>query len=351
MSKIPAFTAIRIIPREDDFLDRKVGSRGEVFFNRDTNSLQLYDGINRGGIALAKADLSNITDADFLAKAVASGVGTGGGGNVTVSVSDTVPASPTNGNLWLNTNNGILYVYINDGNSQQWVQPAVPIPNLDNYALEDSLATVATSGSYNDLLNLPNLANYALVSSLSVVATSGDYDDLTNKPSIPTSLTDLGITDGSVGNVLTTDGAGNFTFLPPTGGNIADFIFVGSNIDTDDSSGISITQSVTLQSDLIVENETTIRNSLTVQKNIVVQDILLQGEFSSQGSGIPELSSDNEILLTAGTRVELTNSPLKMCSFSTTARNNLIAENGDIIYNTTTNKFQGYANNTWVDLH
>ena len=350
MSKIPVFTAVRIIPREDDFLDRKIGSRGEIFYNRENNSLQLYDGITQGGIALAKADLSNISDADFLSKAVSSGVGTGGG-NVTVSVDDSVPSSPTNGNLWLNTNNGILYVYIDDGDSQQWIQPSFAIPSLENYALISSLSTVATSGNYNDLSNLPNLANYALAASLSVVATSGDYDDLSNRPNIPTSLTDLGIVDGAVGSVLTTDGAGNFTFQPPTGGNIADFIFVGSNIDTDDSSSISITPAVNFQSDILVENEVTIRNSLTVQKNIVVTDILLQGEFSSQGSGIPELSSDNEILLTAGTRVKLTSSPIKMCSFTTTARNNLIAENGDVIYNTTTNKFQGYANNTWVDLH
>lgn len=38
-----------------------------------------------------------------------------------------------------------------------------------------NLATVATSGSYNDLTNTPNLAT---------VATSGDYDDLTNKPNL-----------------------------------------------------------------------------------------------------------------------------------------------------------------------
>jgi hypothetical protein len=351
MSKIPVFTAVRIIPREDDFLDRKVGSRGEIFYNRDTNSLQLYDGINKGGIALAKSDLSNISNSDFLNKATAAGVGIGGGGNVTVSISDSVPTSPSNGNLWLNTNNGILYVYVNDGDSQQWIQPASPIPNLENYALLSSLSAVATSGSYDDLSNKPNLENYALLSSLSAVATSGSYDELSNKPSIPTALTDLGITDGTLGQILTTDGSGNFTFQDPTGGNIADFIFVGSNIDTDDSSGISITPTLTLESDLIVENETVIRNSLTVQKNIVAVDFLLQGEFSSQGSGVPELSSDNEILLTAGTRVELTNSPIKMCSFTTAGRDNLIPENGDVIYNTTTNKFQGYANSTWVDLH
>lgn len=48
-------------------------------------------------------------------------------------------------------------------------------PDLSIYAQSSNLATVATSGSYNDLTNTPNLAT---------VATSGDYDDLTNKPNL-----------------------------------------------------------------------------------------------------------------------------------------------------------------------
>ena len=40
-----------------------------------------------------------------------------------------------------------------------------------------TLATVATTGAYSDLSGTPTLAT---------VATSGDYDDLTNKPTIPT---------------------------------------------------------------------------------------------------------------------------------------------------------------------
>jgi hypothetical protein len=43
------------------------------------------------------------------------------GGGVTTS--STAPSSPSAGSLWFNTENGNLYIYYNDGNSQQWVAP------------------------------------------------------------------------------------------------------------------------------------------------------------------------------------------------------------------------------------
>ena len=52
MSKIPVYTAIRLIPREQDYLNRKSGSRGEVFFDNETNTLRLYDGTVTGGTSL-----------------------------------------------------------------------------------------------------------------------------------------------------------------------------------------------------------------------------------------------------------------------------------------------------------
>lgn len=48
--------------------------------------------------------------------------------------------------------------------------------------------------------------------------------------------------------------------------------------------------------------------------------------------------------------VWVVNGPLKMASFTTSARDALTAENGDIIYNSSTNKFQGYENGAWVNL-
>jgi hypothetical protein len=55
----PVFDSIRIIPKEDAFLDRKLGSRGEVFFDQEKGTLRLYNG-TVGGITLLRDDLSNI---------------------------------------------------------------------------------------------------------------------------------------------------------------------------------------------------------------------------------------------------------------------------------------------------
>ena len=46
------------------------------------------------------------------------------------------------------------------------------------------------------------------------------YTSLTGAPTIPSALTDLGISDGSTGQVLSTDGGGNFTFVNQTGGGL-----------------------------------------------------------------------------------------------------------------------------------
>ena len=63
------------------------------------------------------------------------------------------------------------------------------------------LASVATSGSYNDLTNLPTIptkvsdltndSGFLTENDVAPVATSGDYSDLSNLPTIPTSTSEL----------------------------------------------------------------------------------------------------------------------------------------------------------------
>jgi hypothetical protein len=46
----------------------------------------------------------------------------GGGGGTTFTYSSTAPGSPSAGDEWLDSTSGILYTYVNDGNSSAWVE-------------------------------------------------------------------------------------------------------------------------------------------------------------------------------------------------------------------------------------
>ena len=188
--------------------------------------------------------------------------------------------------------------------------------------------------NYSDLTGAPTLAT---------VATSGAYSDLTGTPTIPAAITDLGISDGTVGQVLTTNGAGGFTFQDP-GDTIGNFTLSASNIDTDDSSAISITPAVTMQSDLTVENDLVVNNDVTINGTLSLST------FSSTATGVPTLSSDSVIVLDAQDEIQAT-APFRLVNLTSAERDNLTASTGMMIYNTTTDKAQVYAGSAWVDLH
>ena len=136
---------------------------------------------------------------------VAQTGGSGGGATTLGGLTDVSSTSPTNGQVlkWNSTNS-------------EW-EPAVDATTGvggSSYATEAYVDQKLIergdhfSGDYNDLTNLP-------------VLFSGSYNDLTNKPTtaagygitdIPDSLLDLSIADGNAGQVLTTDGSGNFSF-------------------------------------------------------------------------------------------------------------------------------------------
>ena len=80
--------------------------------------------------------------------------------------------------------------------SENPVQNKVITVELNKKANTEDLATVATSGNYNDLSSKPTIptktsdltndSNFVESTDLASVATSGSYNDLSNKPTIPT---------------------------------------------------------------------------------------------------------------------------------------------------------------------
>ena len=73
-----------------------------------------------------------------------------------------------------------------------------------------------------------SLAAKANTADLATVATSGAYSDLTGTPTVPTTLTDLSITDGTAGQVLSADGDGTYTFIDAASGGGGSFEAVAS---------------------------------------------------------------------------------------------------------------------------
>jgi hypothetical protein len=72
--------------------------------------------------------------------------------------------------------------------------------------------------------------------------------------------------------------------------------------------------------------------------------------FISTGGGAPTLESETVINLQAVERVQITTSPFRLAQLTTTERNLISPVAGDLIYNTTDNRFQGYQNGGWINL-
>ena len=84
-------------------------------------------------------------------------------------------------------------------------------------------------------------------------------------------------------------------------------------------------------------------------------DVVTAGSFATTAAGTPTLSSNTgvEISATNGSITATTITGGMVLPRITTTQRGTIATNVDgmVIYNTSTNKYQGRANGAWVDLH
>lgn len=111
-----------------------------------------------------------------------------------------------------------------DSSSSSWINQT---------ALEVGFAAIATSGAYSDLSGTPTIPS--------------DLSDLTDTTSIiPSDLTDLGIIDGSANQVLTTDGAGNFSFTTVSSGGATQNLFETISADSGSTSANTATDTLTI---------------------------------------------------------------------------------------------------------
>jgi hypothetical protein len=79
-------------------------------------------------------------------------------------------------------------------------------------------------------------------------------------------ITDIKIFGGNSGEILSTDGNGNLSFVALP--NIGNITFTGNVIDSSDSSAVIFQPRVDFNSDVVVENDLIVRNLLTVEGRI-----------------------------------------------------------------------------------
>lgn len=251
MAKIPALDAVRIIPRDTEFLDRRSGSRGEIFYDRTANTLRLYDGVTASGVNLAKANLTNVSNTDFLAKANSAGFS----GGVQSGVAGKIAYYPSNGSqvndlnalTWLDdsTNTLILSGVIDITGQKNRIRfhwdsladltsevPAVDWHGMVAHVHETGKLYYAHAGAWLPVASEASLA-------ASIVASLPNSTALVAGTNIT-----IGFANDSTQDIYTINATAS------TGA----ITFVGTTIDSADSSAITFTPAVLFDSDIIVGN-------------------------------------------------------------------------------------------------
>lgn len=339
-------------------------------------------------------------------EAVAVVGGTSGGG-ASVTVSPTEPVGASNGDLWCNTVDGNLYVYYDSGSGLAWtISTTGQIGYTGSAGATGSTGYVGSRGSlgYTGSVGTPGITGYTgsagttgstgFVGSRGLLGYTGSQGatgfvgstglqgalGYTGSQGIPGAYAALGYT-GSAGTNGYTGSAGTNGYTGSAGagftgsaGIAGDLGYTGSagtngingytgSIGYTGSAGgigptgytgsLGYTGSGAALGNLTLTNSTFTSTDADVvfSPNVVCEADLTADRFISSSAGTPTLESSTNIEISAAGAVIVTQSPLRFASLTTTERDLLLAQNGDVIYNSTTNKFQGYANSTWVDLH
>lgn len=220
-------------------------------------------------------------------------------------------------------------------NGIQWVNSTLPVPSVQLNSVTDVTITTPSNGEFlkfngiewiNSPLPFTSLELIALSDVTITTPNNGEFLKYNGSrwinsvlPSIPVqldNLTDVTITSPTAGQVLKYNGAEWV--------NGTDAGQSGNPFD----------------------------QSLNTTDNVVFATATAD-EYNLSGVGTPTVESASDIYLSAVGKVKIiTRSPFSMASMTTEQRDALTdVENGDVIYNTTSNKFQGHAAGSWVDLH
>ena len=261
MSKILALDAIRIIPKDADFLDRKSGVRGEIFYDKDSNTLRLYNGAAAGGVNLAKADLTNISNATFAAKAATAGVS----GGVQTGIAGKIAYYPTNGSQ---VNDLTALTWLDDSTNTLILSGVIDITGQKN-RIRFHWDTLADLNAEVSPVDYHGMIAHVHDTGKLYYAHAGAWVPVASESSLPNTFSTIVIAGQSsviadtttdtltlvagTGITLTTN-AGTDTITITGTASTGNITFVANTIDSADSTAITVTPTVNFESDIVVGN-------------------------------------------------------------------------------------------------
>jgi hypothetical protein len=244
---VNAQRSLRLIPRTD--FSRLAGSKGEVFYDPVNNTLRVFDGELLGGVSLAKTDLTNISNATFAAKATSAGVS----GGVQSGVAGRIAYYPSTGTQVNDL--AEVYWHTHDGTSMLHINGELEVSGQKN-RIRFHWDTLADLTAQVPAVDWHGMIAHAHDTGKLYYAHAGAWVPVASEASVAASLPNsmalvagtnitIGFANDSTQDIYTinsTTSTGSITF-------------VGTTIDSVDSSAITFTPAVAFDSDVVVGNE------------------------------------------------------------------------------------------------
>ena len=379
------------------------GAAGEVTVNTENKSLVVHDGSTAGG---SEVIFKNLTDTPTNYGTANQVLTTSGSALSWSSLGSTYQTiSPTNtepGYTWDETANPVDITSASPTQAMLLVGGTnVTIgANVANHAIKITAATELSSDATpqlggnldvncNSITSVSNGNVILDANGTGMVQIAGnttragqlqifeDTDDGSNyvglkAGTIGTSLTfTLPITDGTAGDALITNGSGILSFTTISGGGSSTLAALTDTTITNpaDTEILTYDNASSKWINSAAPGGTPGGSTTQVQYNDTgstfggdagftydkASDVVTAGSFATTAAGTPTLSSNTgvEISATSGSITATTiTGGMVLPRITTTQRDAISTDvDGMVVYNTSTNKFQGRANSTWVDLH
>jgi len=241
---VNAQRSLRLIPRTD--FSRLAGSKGEVFYDPVNNTLRVFDSESLGGVSLAKNDLTNISNATFAAKATSAGVS----GGVQSGVAGRIAYYPSTGTQV----NDLAELAWTAGTSTLALTGTINVTGQKN-RIRFHWDTLADLNAEVSPVDYHGMVAHVHDTGKLYYAHAGAWVPVASEASVTASLPNstalvagtnitIGFANDSTQDIYTinsTTSTGSITF-------------VGTTIDSADSSTITVTPTVQFDSDIVVGN-------------------------------------------------------------------------------------------------